>query len=103
MGDFISAGGGTGTVEEVGLFVTTSDMPGHLRTFVGNNKLFSDRRVDLTAQISGAADPKAGTAALQARIRQIPNVLKKPAPDVAIATFTPVGPVLVVRPLHRQR
>jgi len=108
VGDFIAAGGVTGTVEEVGLFVTTIDTPDNLRTFVGNNKLFSDniqnfsanayRRVDLTAQISGAADPKEAIAALQARIRQIPNVLETPAPDVAIATFTPVGPVLAIRP-----
>src|SRR5579863_233647 len=68
VGDFISAGGITGTVEEVGLFVTTIDTPDNIRTFVGNNKLFSDniqnfsanpyRRVDLSAQISGATDPK---------------------------------------------
>ncbi|MEO8595751.1 MAG: mechanosensitive ion channel family protein [Candidatus Solibacter sp.] len=108
VGDFISAGGITGTVQEVGLFVTTINTPDNLRTFVGNNKLFSDniqnfsanpyRRVDLSAQISGGADPKAAIAALQHRIQRIPNVLDKPAPDVAIATFTPAGPVLAVRP-----
>jgi small conductance mechanosensitive channel len=102
--DFISAGGITGTVEEVGLFVTTIDTPDNIRTFVGNNKLFSDniqnfsanpyRRVDLSAQISGAADPKLVMAALQQRIRQIP----KPEPDVVIASFTAVAPVLAVRP-----
>lgn len=108
VGDFISAGGTTGTVEEVGLFVTTIDTPDNVRTFVGNNKLFSDniqnfsansyRRVDLPAQISGAADPKQVMAALQQRIRQIPNVATKPEPDVVIASFTSVGPVLAVRP-----
>jgi small conductance mechanosensitive channel len=108
VGDFISAGGITGTVEEVGLFVTTIDTPDNIRTFVGNNKLFSDniqnfsanpyRRVDLSAQISGAADPKLVMAALRERIRQIPNVASKPEPDVVIASFTGVGPVLAVRP-----
>src|ERR1700753_3656293 len=82
VGDFISAGGITGTVEEVGLFVTTIDTPDNIRTFVGNNKLFGDniqnsstnpsRRVDLTAQISGAADPKQAIAALKQRMKQIP-------------------------------
>src|SRR5580658_5402973 len=67
VGDFIGAGGLTGTVEEVGLFVTTIDTQDNVRTFVGNNKLFSDniqnfsanpyRRVELSAQISGAANP----------------------------------------------
>jgi small conductance mechanosensitive channel len=108
VGDFISAGGTTGTVEEVGLFVTTIDTPDNVRTYVGNNKLFSDniqnfsanpyRRVELTAQISESADPKQVMAALKQRIRQIPNVNAKPELDVVIASFTPVGPVLAVRP-----
>jgi small conductance mechanosensitive channel len=108
VGDFISAGGITGTVEEVGLFVTTIDTPDNVRTFVGNNKLFSDniqnfsanpyRRVELTAQISGAADPKQAMAAIKQRVQKIPNVAAKPEPDVAIASFTPVGPVLAIRP-----
>src|ERR1700678_1660729 len=108
VGDFISAGGITGTVEEGGLFVTTVDTPDNVRTFVGNNKLFADniqnfsanpyRRVELSAQISGAADPKAVIAALKQRVQQIPNVLAKPEPDVVISTFTPAGPVLAIRP-----
>jgi len=108
VGDFISAGGITGTVEEVGLFVTTIDTPDNIRTFVGNNKLFSDniqnfstnayRRVELSAQISGAADPQQVITALKQRIAKIPNVNTKPEPDVVIASFTPAGPVLAVRP-----
>jgi len=108
VGDFISGGGITGTVEEVGLFVTTIDTPDNIRTFVGNNKLLGDniqnftsnpyRRVELVAQISGAADPRQAIAALKQRISKIPNVVAKPEPDVVIASFTPVGPVLAVRP-----
>lgn len=108
VGDFISAGGTIGTVESVGLFVTTIDTPDNIRTFVGNNKLFSDniqnfsanpyRRVELSAQIAGAADPHQVIAALKERIKKIPNVAAKPEPDVVIASFTPVGPVLAVRP-----
>ena len=108
VGDFIAAGGSTGTVEEVGLFVTKIHTPDNVCTYVGNNKLFSDniqnfstnpyRRVDLGAQISGAADPKAAIAALKARIQQIPNVAAKPEPDVVIESFTAVGPVLAIRP-----
>jgi len=108
VGDFISAGGITGTVEEVGLFVTKIDTPDNICTYVGNNKLFSDniqnfttnpyRRVELSAQISGAADPHQVIAALKNRVKQIPNVVAKPEPDVVIESFTPVGPVLAVRP-----
>jgi small conductance mechanosensitive channel len=95
-------------VEEVGLFVTTIDTPDNIRTFVGNNKLFSDniqnfstnayRRVDLSAQISGAADPQAVAEALKKRIQTIPNVVTKPEVDVVISSFTAVGPVLAIRP-----
>jgi len=108
VGDFISAGGIVGTVEEIGLFVTTVHTPDNVRTYVGNNKLFSDniqnfsanpyRRVDLLAQISGAADPKLVIARLAEKVAAIPNVVKEPAPDVVILTFTLAGPVLAVRP-----
>lgn len=108
VGDFISAGGTTGTVEEIGLFVTKIHTPDNICTYVGNNKLFSDniqnfttnpyRRVELSAQISGGADPKKVIASLKQRIQQIPNVLANPEPDVVIASFTPAGPVLAIRP-----
>src|SRR5205814_8653486 len=61
VGDFITAGGGTGTVKEIGLFTTTLNTPDNVLTIVGNNKIFSDniqnfsansyRRVDLKAQL----------------------------------------------------
>jgi small conductance mechanosensitive channel len=108
VGDFISAAGITGTVHEIGLFVTTFDTPDNVRTFVGNNKIFSDtiqnftanpyRRVELTAQISGAANPQLAIARLKARLKEIANICKTPEPDVTILTFTPFGPVLAVRP-----
>lgn len=108
VGDFISAGGITGTVHEIGLFVTTFDTPDNVRTFVGNNKIFSDtiqnytvnayRRVELTAQISGAADPQMAMTRLKERLAAVANVCTTPAPDVTVLTFTPFGPVLAVRP-----
>jgi small conductance mechanosensitive channel len=108
VGDFISAGGTTGTVQEIGLFVTTFDTPDNVRTYVGNNKIFSDtiqnftanpyRRVDLTAQISGAANPQLAIERLKARLAEIANVAKTPAPEITILTFNPFGPVLAVRP-----
>src|SRR5215467_7514680 len=108
VGDFISAGGITGTVHEIGLFVTTLDTPDNVRTYVGNNKIFSDtiqnytvnpyRRVELTAQISGAADPALAISRLKDRIAKIANVNATPAPEVTIISFTAFGPVLAVRP-----
>ncbi len=108
VGDFICAGGVTGTVMEIGLFVTAINTPDNVLTLVGNNKIFSDniqnfshnlfRRVELKAQISGAADYQAAIALLKQRIGEIPNVLKEPAVDVEILEFNLLGPVLAVRP-----
>jgi len=108
VGDFICAGGVTGTVMEIGLFATAINTPDNVLTLVGNNKLFADniqnfshnsfRRVDLTAQISGAADYKAAIALLKEKIAAIPNVIADPAVDVEILEFNLVGPVLAVRP-----
>jgi len=107
-GDFVTVGGVTGTVVEIGLFATILDTPDNIHTTIGNNKILSDnivnfsankfRRVELKAQLSGAADVPAAIAVLQAKIAAIPNVLASPKPDVEILEFNLVGPVLVVRP-----
>ena len=108
VGDFISAGGVVGTVKEIGLFATTINTPDNVMTLVGNNKIFSDniqnfshnsfRRVELKAQLSGAADYQAAVALLKQRIAAIPNVLSEPPVDVEILEFNLLGPVLAVRP-----
>ncbi|RJG13259.1 mechanosensitive ion channel family protein [Pseudomonas cavernicola] len=108
VGDFISAGGVTGTVVEIGLFVTAINTPDNVLTLVGNNKIFADniqnyshntfRRVELKAQLSGAADYQTAIELLKSRIAAIPNVLAEPAVDVEILEINLVGPVLAVRP-----
>src|SRR6478609_5645051 len=42
VGDFVQAGGVTGTVNEIGLFGTTVITPDNVQTIIGNNKIFSD-------------------------------------------------------------
>ncbi|GAB4062021.1 mechanosensitive ion channel family protein [Uliginosibacterium sediminicola] len=108
VGDFISAAGITGTVNEIGIFASVIDQPDNVRTVVANNKLFSDniinyssnayRRVDLTAQLAHGVDVHAAIAALKTRVAQIPNVVASPAPDVEILEFNAAGTKLVVRP-----
>lgn len=108
VGDFVTVGGITGTVTELGLFTTTVNTPDNVQTIIGNNKIFSDtiqnftvnpfRRVDLKCQLSGAADHKAAMALLREKIATIPNVLAEPKVDVEIIDFNLVGPVLAVRP-----
>lgn len=43
VGDFVIAAGVTGTIQEVGLFVTTIDTLDNVRTIVGNSKVFSEQ------------------------------------------------------------
>ena len=107
-GDFVTGGGITGTIREIGLFVTMIDSLDNVRNIVSNSKLFSDtiqnfsanpfRRVELTAQLDHSVDHRAAIELLKARIAAIPNVAKEPAPDVEILTFNLAGPVLAVRP-----
>jgi small conductance mechanosensitive channel len=108
VGDFVTVGGVTGTITELGLFTTTINTPDNVQTIMGNSKVFSEtiqnfshnpfRRVDLKCQLSGAADHRAAMALLREKIAAIPNVLAEPKVDVEILDFTLVGPVLVVRP-----
>jgi small conductance mechanosensitive channel len=108
VGDFVVAGGVMGTVEEIGLFVTSINTPDNIRNIVGNAKIFSEiiqnfstneyRRVELQAQLNFGVDPHQAIALLKAGMAKIPNVLTNPAPDAEILTFTLAGPVLAVRP-----
>jgi small conductance mechanosensitive channel len=108
VGDFITAGGVTGTVEEIGLFVTTLNTLDNVRTIIGNNKIFADniqnfsanpyRRVDLVAQLNHSVDTQAAIQLLKERLSTIPNIMADPIPDVEILEFNLSGPVLAVRP-----
>jgi len=108
VGDFVDAGGVTGTVKEIGLFGTAINTPDNVLTIVGNNKIFGDsiknfsanpyRRVDLKAQLAQSVNVTEAIALLKERVARVPNVLTAPAPDIEILEFTPSGPVLAVRP-----
>lgn len=108
VGDFITGAGITGTVKEIGLFVTTILTPDNVQTFVGNNKIFSDtiqnfsalpyRRVDLTAHIDHSVNHNEAIQLLKDGLSQIPNVATTPAPEVEILQLAADGPVLCVRP-----
>jgi small conductance mechanosensitive channel len=106
--DFITAGGITGSVKEIGLFATSINTPDNVLTMIGNGKVFGDtiqnftrnpfRRVDLKCQLAGSADHIAAMQLLRQKIAAIPNVLPQPAVEVDILEFNLVGPVLAVRP-----
>ena len=108
VGDFVTAGGITGTVKELGLFGTTLITPDNVITIVGNNTVFSGaiqnfsalphRRVDCVAKVANSVDVVDAIVRLKAAVAAIPNVATSPAPDIEILQFTPEGPLLCVRP-----
>jgi len=112
-GDFVTAGGVTGTVQEVGIFVTIVNTPDNIRTVIGNTKIFADtiqnfsanpyRRVELTAQLAHSVDHNDAIRRLKEALAKIPNVIADPAPDVEILEFNLAGPVLAVRPYCSNR
>jgi small conductance mechanosensitive channel len=108
VGDFVSVGGITGTVHELGLFGTTLITPDNVYTLVGNGKVFGDvvmnysnmpcRRVERTAQLSGSVDALEAIARLKAAVAAIPNVMESPAPEVNLLDINLLGTVIAVRP-----
>lgn len=108
VGDFIAAGGITGTVKELGLFGTTIVTPDNVHTLVGNGKVFGDtiqnfstnptRRVERTALLANGVDPLDAIARFKAAVAQIPNVATTPAPEVSLLDFRLEGSVIAVRP-----
>ena len=108
VGDFVTVGGVTGTVTQLGLFASTVTQPDNVQTIIGNGKISSDtimnysahafRRVDRTAQLASGVDALDAIARLKPALAAIPNVIAAPAPDVEILDFNALGTVLAVRP-----
>ncbi|MDD3293262.1 MAG: mechanosensitive ion channel family protein [Geobacteraceae bacterium] len=108
VGDFVTVAGVTGTVKEIGLFVTAINTMDNINTIIGNGKVFGDtiqnfttnpfRRVELKCQLAGSADHVEALRLLREKLATVPNVLADPPVQVEILEFNLVGPVLAVRP-----
>ncbi|PZV04771.1 MAG: mechanosensitive ion channel protein MscS [Cyanobium sp.] len=108
VGDFITAAGVTGTVEEIGMFVSSVLAPDNVRNIIPNGKLFSEtiqnysvhpfRRVELVAQLDNSADVGRAVALLKEGLQRIPNQYEGMTGDVEVLEFTERGPKLAVRP-----
>ena len=107
-GDYIEGGGVEGTVEEVGMFVTSITSPDNVRHYVGNAKLFGDtiknysatsyRRVELVAQLDNSADVARAISLLKEGIKQVLHQVEGKDADVEVLEFSERGPRLAVRP-----
>ncbi len=108
VGDVVEAAGHLGTVHSIGLFVTTINTPDNRRIIVPNGKLTSDvivninanelRRVDMIAGISYADDMSRAKKLIEDLLAKHPNILKDPAPTVAVSELADSAVNFVVRP-----
>ena len=107
-GDYISGGGVTGTVHEIGMFVTTIVTDDQVAAFVGNGKILAEnlrnysanpsRRIDLTGSIPRSADAAEMMVAVRERLQKIPNVLSTPPCEVQVLSFNNEYFKLAIRP-----
>lgn len=106
--DFVEAAGITGTVEEVGMFVSTINTPDNVKKIIPNAKIFGDimtnysahpyRRVELVAQLDNTADVEKAIQLLKEGMRDVANQYPGKPADVEVLEFSERGPRLAVRP-----
>ncbi len=108
VGDIVSVGGVTGTVQEIGMFLTVIDTADQVRTLVGNQKVFSEtiqnftanplRRIEVTVPLEKDADVEAFRKRVLIALEAVDGVAKDPSPEVRVLQLTALGPVVTVRP-----
>jgi len=108
IGDYITAGGNSGTVDEIGLFATLMHTGDNQRIIVPNSAIFSGtivntsalstRRIDLVIGIG--YDDNIGQARdiIMGIIEADERILEDPAPGVAVAELADSSVNLNVRP-----
>lgn len=106
VGDYVIAGNVEGTVEEVGMLVTTIVTPDHVHTLVPNGKLLTDtvknfssndyRRVELEANLEEGDDVVKAIELLQNSLQTVPNQTTNKPPLVDLLEFKKKGPRLAV-------
>jgi len=107
-GDFVEAGGTSGSVNEVGMFNTTLTTPDNRRVIVPNNQITSSvitnfsanatRRIDLLIGVDYSNDLKVARAAMEKVLKAHPKVLEEPAPAVLLMELADSSVNFAVRP-----
>lgn len=108
IGDYVEAGGASGTVKEMRLFTTIIMTPDNVKIMIPNGKIFGDtiknvtaektRRVDLVVGISYGSSIEKAMEILSELLKADPRVLDDPAPQIAVAELADSSVNLIVRP-----
>lgn len=108
VGDYVEAGGASGTVAAVAVFATELLTPDNKTVIVPNSEITSGnitnysaketRRIDLVVGVAYDADLKKTRAVLNGILTDEPRVLKQPEPVVAVSNLGESSVDFVVRP-----
>lgn len=108
VGDFVEAGGTSGSVQLIGIFTTTLHTPDNKKIIVPNAQITGatitnysandKRRVDLVAGIGYGDDIAKAKAVLDRILASHPKVLEDPAPVVEVVALADSSVNFVVRP-----
>jgi small conductance mechanosensitive channel len=107
-GDYVQAGGTSGTVDEVGIFTTVLNTPDNRRVIVPNGQITNDtitnfsahstRRLDLIVGVSYDDDLQAARKAIEQTLRRHEKVLEEPEPIVWVDELADSSVNFAVRP-----
>ena len=108
VGDFIEGGGATGSVESVGIFVTTLNTPDNKVVFIPNSTLTGGnitnysakdtRRVDMVFGVGYSDDIDKAKNVIQSVLNNDSRILKEPAPQVVVSELGDSSVNFNVRP-----
>ncbi len=108
VGDYVEAGGVSGSVAEIQIFTTVFNTPDNKRVIVGNSAITGSqitnfsandtRRVDMVIGIGYGDDIARAKQIVEGILADDARVLKSPAPTVAVSELGDSSVNLVVRP-----
>jgi small conductance mechanosensitive channel len=108
VGDFVTAGGVTGTVQQIDIFSTIILTPDNQRFIVPNSGITAGvitnvnaektRRIDLVVGIGYDDDIRLAKNTLEDLVRADSRILSDPAPTIAVAELADSSVNLIVRP-----
>lgn len=108
VGDWVDAGGCSGTVESISLFQTTLLTADYKRITIPNGQVMSDaitnysvmprRRIDLVVGISYDSDMKKAKEVLKQLVEADERIMKDPAPTIAVTELADSSVNLICRP-----
>ncbi|MDR3228872.1 MAG: mechanosensitive ion channel family protein [Puniceicoccales bacterium] len=108
VGDFIEAGGVSGTVEEIGLFSTALRTADNRLVTVPNSSFITQaitnytakpvRRIDLTVGVGYGDNLKTAQEIVRSVLAEEPRVLGEPVPSVFVTELGDSAVVIAVRP-----